>query len=114
MPGIRFSAFGAEPGIDGDEGGREHPLTQQILQQIGNAERRGECVVAQGQSEVVGQYPLANQAGDPAQEDPAGDQRGMSAGSRGLGRWRERLAQGFGGGGRGDRPGLSSSNRWRN
>lgn len=62
----------------------------------------------------MGKDPLADQTSDPTQEDPAGYQRCVGTGTGGLGRWRDRLVQGFGGGGREDRPGLSSSNRWRN
>jgi hypothetical protein len=88
-------ALGEEPRIHRDERRREHALAEQVLQQVGNAERGLQRVGDGGVSEVVRQRALAHEAGDAAREDARRDQRREATGAR---RARRRVERRVGGG----------------
>ncbi len=65
-----------ERGIDRNERCRQRAFAEQVLQKIGNAEGRHECVGRVGQAEILGEEPLADEAGEPAAENAEGYERG--------------------------------------
>ena len=86
--------LGVEGGVSGDERGREGPFSEEVLQEVGNAERRGKCVRGVGGSEKMRGGPRPDEADDPAQEDAQGDEDRAAACGRAA-----RLAQEAGPGG---------------
>jgi hypothetical protein len=56
-----------EPGVDRNEGGREDSFTKEILQKVGDLERRVERVGGVRGAEVVGEGPVSDQSKDPAE-----------------------------------------------
>jgi len=69
---VGFPPFAArhQPGVHRDERSGEHTLSEQVLQEIWDAKRRGERIGGDGvQSEVIGERTRPDQAGQSAQED---------------------------------------------
>ena len=64
-----------------DEGGRQHALAEQVLQEVRDAEGGVERVGGVRQAEVVREDALAHQAQHAAQQDAGGDQEGETAGA---------------------------------
>ena len=60
--------------VDRDEGGREHALAEQVLQDVGDADAGLEGVGGVGVAEVMREDAFANEAGDAAQQDTGRDQ----------------------------------------
>ena len=70
---------GDERRIHGYERGRQRTFAKQVLQEIGNAERRHERVGGvRLEAEVVGENALADEAGQPAAQDAQRDERRMT------------------------------------
>ena len=65
-----------ERGIDRNERCRQRAFAEQILEKIGNAEGRHECIGRVREAEILGEEPLADEAGQPAAEDAEGYERG--------------------------------------
>ena len=77
--GVLAAALAEEPGVDRDEGGGEHPLAEEVLQDVGDAERGGEGAGQRRGAQVVGEDPLADQPHQPRGEDAQRHQRGAPA-----------------------------------
>ena len=73
--GIAPLALCDERRVDRDERRRQRAFAEQILQNVGNAERRAEGVGFGAEAEVVREDALPDQAGQPRQQD-AGRRRG--------------------------------------
>ena len=72
--GVVRPALRPKAGVLGDEGRRQRAFAKEILEEIGNPERRGERVSRRGcLTEVVSQDPLPDQPEDPAREDTGRD-----------------------------------------
>jgi hypothetical protein len=75
--GLLALAAGQQRGVHRDEGRRERPFAEEVLQNIRDAERRGERVGGiVAQTEVVREDALADEAGQPAEEDSGGNEGG--------------------------------------
>ena len=75
LPGFLPALLGVEPGVHRNERGAQHPFAEQILEEIGNPEGRGERIRRIGETQVVGQDALPDETGDPAEQNPGGNQR---------------------------------------
>ncbi len=75
--GLLLLAAGQQVGVDGDERAREHALAEQVLQEVGDAQRGVEDAGDRPAAQVVGEDPLADEAAHPRQEDAGRDQRGV-------------------------------------
>jgi hypothetical protein len=65
--------------VDRNERGRERALSEEVLQQVGNAECGVEGIGRIGRlAEVVREYTLADESGEPAAQDPERDERGAA------------------------------------
>jgi hypothetical protein len=64
-----------QPGVHRDKRGGKHPFTEEILEEVRDPERRIECIRGIRGPEVMGEYPVANQAENTAQQDPGGNNR---------------------------------------
>ena len=74
------AAAGAQAGVDGNERAGQRALAEQVLQQVGNAERRVERVGGVGlQAEEIRERADAQQPEDPAREDAGGHGGGGTA-----------------------------------
>jgi hypothetical protein len=80
--GLRFATLGKQPRIDRDERGREHALTEQVLQEVRDAQRGPERIRRGGEAHVVGDRALADEAGDARQEDAGADRHRTAEASR--------------------------------
>ena len=74
-----------EPGVDGDERGREHPLAEEVLEDVGDPQRGGEGPGERRDAEEVGEGPLTDEAHQPREEDAQRHQRGAPARALRLG-----------------------------
>jgi hypothetical protein len=72
--------FGAEPRVDGDEGGGEHALAEEVLQEVGNAKGGAKGVGGVGVAEVVSEDAVADEADEAAEQDADGDEMRMRFG----------------------------------
>ena len=81
--GILPPALAQEPRVHRDEGGREHSLAEEVLEDVGDAERGGEGAGQRRGAQVVGEHTLADQPHQPRGEDPQRHQRGAPARARG-------------------------------
>ncbi len=86
--GLVVATLGPEPGVDGDERGRQDAFAEQVLHQVGDAQRRLERVRRRTRAQEGADDDLADQAGTPGQEDAGGDQHGPARARRRLGRRR--------------------------
>ena len=102
------SPAGAQPGVDRDERGGEHAFAEQVLQEIGDPERRVERVGRVGGAEVVREDSVANQPDEPAEEDARGHHHRRSGASGAAAAVRTGAAAGGWSGDEG-----SASRRWR-
>ncbi len=59
--------------VHGNEGSGENSLAEKIRECVGNSERRLKCVRGIGISEIVREYPVADQPRDPAEKNSRGD-----------------------------------------
>src|SRR5207248_8875448 len=88
-----FFAAPAQRRIDGDEAGGEHALTEQVLQEVRDAQRGRVGVRGGRRREVIAEHALADQPGDPAQEDPCRDEQRRGAFARGYLRGGRRIGR---------------------
>ena len=51
--------------VDGHERGRQHPLAEEVLEEVGDSGRRSERIGGQRQPEHTRRDHLAEEAGDP-------------------------------------------------
>ncbi len=80
LRGFLGAAARAQARIDGNERSRERALSEEVLQQVGNAERRVERVGGVGlQAEEVRERADAQQPDDPAAENSRGHRGGGTA-----------------------------------
>jgi len=63
--------------IDRNEGRREHTLTEQVLQEVWNAQRGQQRRPRGRGAEVMGQQPLSHEAEQPRKKDARPDHRGI-------------------------------------
>ena len=77
-PASSVVAVGQQAGVDGDEGSRQHPLAEQVLQQVRDAQGGPEGVDRRPDAEGGGDDPLPDQAREAGQQDPAGHQGGVA------------------------------------
>ena len=61
-------------GVDRNERRRQRAFAEQILQKVGDAERRAEGVGFDAEAEVVREDALSDQAGQPRQQDAGRDE----------------------------------------
>jgi hypothetical protein len=64
-----------EARVNGDEGSRERSFTEEVLQEVRDLQGGLEGVRRIRVAEVVGEYPLANETGDAAEEYPRPDEK---------------------------------------
>ena len=77
---------GEQVRVDGNEGSGQHPFAEQVLQDVGDAERGLEHVGGVGVAEVVREHPVTDESGDAAEEDPCSNEDGKALGAcRGRG-----------------------------
>ena len=69
LPRFHLVARTQQAGVDRDERRRERALAEQVLQQVRNAERRGEGVRGIADAEVVTEHPHPHQPDDAAGQD---------------------------------------------
>ena len=68
-----------ERGVDRDEGRRQRAFTEQVLQEVGDAERRVERIRGVGfEAEVVREDLKANEPREPAEKNARGDEDGAA------------------------------------
>ncbi len=80
LRGFLGAAARAQARIDGNERSRERALSEEVLQQVGNAERRVERVGGVGlQAEEIRERADAQQPDDPAAENSRGHRGGGTA-----------------------------------
>ena len=72
--GVATLAAGEERGVHGNERRRQRAFAEQVLQEIGNAERGAERVGFDAQAEIVREDPLPDEAGQPRQQDAGRDE----------------------------------------
>ena len=60
-----------QPRIDRNEGGGEHSFTEEVLQEVGDLERRIERIGRIRGAQIMGKDPVSDQAENPAQQIPA-------------------------------------------
>ena len=72
-----MAIFGVEPGIDGDERSGEDAFSEEILQNIGNAEGGAEGVGGVGIAKVVCEDAVAHQPDQAAEKDTDGYEKRM-------------------------------------
>ena len=72
-PRVLFPALGHHPGVDGDEGGGQGLLTQEVLNEIRSSERRAKYVAVRTGAEEEGQSRLAHETQHAARENPRRD-----------------------------------------
>ncbi len=73
-------AIGAEQfGVAGNERRRQRAFPEEILQKIGNPERRAPDVHVGADAEVLRQHPLADQPGDATEKDACRDEIGAAS-----------------------------------
>src|SRR5690606_19798758 len=79
-----------QPCVYRDEGGRQHSLAEQVLQEIRDPERGRERVGRVGNAEVRGEEPLPYEPENAAQQNACCDQRRSASSARtsGAGRCR--------------------------
>ena len=65
--------------VERDERRRQRLLAEQVLHHVGTAEDGDEDVAEGGDAEEVRRHPLAQEPGDPAQQDAGGDLRRAAA-----------------------------------
>ena len=75
VAGLLVAALGAQAGVDGDERGRQHPLAEQVLHEVGDAQRGLERVGGRSRAEEGGGDHLPDQPGAARQQDAGGDQQ---------------------------------------
>ena len=68
-PGLLVAALGPQAGVDRDERRRQHALAQQVLHQVGDAQRRLEGVGGRARAEEGADDHLADEPGAPGQQD---------------------------------------------
>ena len=78
------SSLREQPRVDGDERGRERALAEDVLEEVGDSERRVEGVRRVGVAEEVGEDALADDADDAAQQDPRADEKRAPARARAV------------------------------
>ena len=92
--GLLLPALGQQAAVDGDEGGREDTLPQQVLEDVGHPHGRRQGVLVGADAEAAGEGPLAHEAHQPAEQDAGEDHRGTAfRAGRGRRRRRRRLVR---------------------
>ncbi len=76
-----FVVVGEKFRVDRDERRREDPLSEQVLQEVGDLQRGLERVRRLRAAEVVGEDAFADETGDPAQQNARRDEHGKAAGA---------------------------------
>ena len=71
---LLLAPLGEEPRVDRDEGGRERPLAEEVLEGVRDLESRLEGVGGLRIAEVVGKGTFAHEADDAAQQHAGADE----------------------------------------
>ena len=75
-------SLGAQRRVDGNERGREDAFAEQVLQEVGDAQRRRIGVGGGRGPQVMAEDPLPHQPREPAEQDARADQQRGSGGAR--------------------------------
>ena len=89
--------LGAKPCIHGDEGSGEDTFSEEILQEVRDAEGGAKDVGRVGVSKIMREDPVTDEADEPAEQDSGADCGGMAASGCSLGLGGQTTIIGFAG-----------------